>query len=134
MYCNTVTCSHPLLFNFIRWHHASGWEQLIYATHPIMVCGYIYFSSWCAFINIMFCPCYLFLLWNVLLTCLAFCLTTVIAACFLHLCTCLTRSSAHASSLHPLLAHHHLCYVDVYCVSWLTFFRVCHVAFFIYGC
>jgi len=36
---NTVTCSHPLLFNFIRWHHASGWEQLIHTTHPIMVCG-----------------------------------------------------------------------------------------------
>jgi len=31
---NTVTCSHPLLFNFIRWHHAFGWEQLIHATHP----------------------------------------------------------------------------------------------------
>jgi len=28
---DTVTCSHPLLFNFIRWHHASGWEQLIHA-------------------------------------------------------------------------------------------------------
>ena len=64
----------------------------------------------------MFRPCYLFLLWNVILTYLAFCLTTVIAACFLHLCTCLTCSSIHASSLHPLLAHHHLCYVDVYCV------------------
>jgi len=36
---NTITCSHPLLFIFIRWHHASGWEQLIHATHPIMVCG-----------------------------------------------------------------------------------------------
>jgi len=36
---NTVTCSHhPLLFYFIRWHHASGWEQLIHATHPTMVC------------------------------------------------------------------------------------------------
>ena len=72
-------------------------------------------------------PCYLFLLWNVLLTCLAFCLTIVMAACFLHLCTCLTCLSVHASSLHPSLSHHHLCYVDVYCVSWLTFFRVCHV-------
>ena len=29
---------------------------------------------------------------------------------------CLTCSSAHASILHPLLAHHHLCYVDAYCV------------------
>jgi len=68
----------------------------------------------------MFHPCYLFLLWNVLLTCPALCLTNVIAASFLHLCTCLTCSPVHASSLHPLLAHHHLCYVDVYCVSWLS--------------
>jgi len=34
---NIVTCSHPLLFNFIRWHHASGWEQLIHATHPMQL-------------------------------------------------------------------------------------------------
>jgi len=36
---NTVTCSHPCPFNCIWWHHASGWEQLIHATHPTMVCG-----------------------------------------------------------------------------------------------
>jgi len=35
----TVTCPYPCLFNFIWWHHASGWEQLIHATHPAMVCG-----------------------------------------------------------------------------------------------
>jgi len=29
---------------------------------------------------------------------------------------CLACSSVHASSLHPLLSQHHLCYVDVYCV------------------
>jgi len=39
----------------------------------------------CVFINIVFCPCYLFLLWNVVLKCLALCLTNIIAACFLHL-------------------------------------------------
>jgi len=82
---------------------------------PIMVCGQIYFSSWCVFINIVFCPCYLFLLWNVP-KCLPLCLITIIAAYFLHLYAYLTCSSVHASSLHPLLAHHHLCYVDVYCV------------------
>ena len=70
----------------------------------------------------MFRPCYLFLLWNVIITCLAFCLTTVIAACFFHLYTSLTCSSVHASSLHPLLAHHHRCYVDVYCVLFCYFF------------
>jgi len=38
---NTATYySHPLLFNFIRWQHTSGgWEQLIHATHPTIVCG-----------------------------------------------------------------------------------------------
>jgi len=44
-----------------------------------------------------------------------------IAARFLHLCACLTCSSVHASSLHPLLAHHHLCYVGVYCVVFFVF-------------
>jgi len=46
----------------------------------------------------------------------------------------LTCSSVHASTLHPLLAHHHLCYVDVYCVFFLlvvfllfSFFSVCLV-------
>ena len=69
--------------------------------------------------NIVFRPCYLFLLWNVVLKCLALCLITIIAAYFPHLYACLTCSSVHASSLHPLLAHHHLCYVDVYCVFYL---------------
>jgi len=43
----TVTCSYPRLFNFIWWHHASGWEQLIRATYPAMDCdrGKIYISS-----------------------------------------------------------------------------------------
>jgi len=31
---NNTTCSHPLLFNFIRWPHASGWEQLIHPCNP----------------------------------------------------------------------------------------------------
>jgi len=34
-----ATCSYPWFFNFIWWHHASGWEQLIHATHPTMVYG-----------------------------------------------------------------------------------------------
>ena len=44
------------------------------------------------FINIVFRPCYLFLLWNVVLKCLALCLITIIAAYFLHLYACLTCS------------------------------------------
>ena len=54
-----------------------------------------------------------------MLTCIiiALDLITLIAACFLHLCACFTCSSAHALTLHPLLAHHCLCHVDVYSVS-----------------
>ena len=51
--------------------------------------------------------------------CLALCLITIIAVLALlpsPIYACLTCSSVHASSLHSLLAHHHLCYVDVYCV------------------
>jgi len=57
---------------------------------------------WCVFsilfINIVFRPCYLFLLWNVVLKCLAVCHITNIAAsspiCLPHLliCTCLISS------------------------------------------
>ena len=72
--------------------------------------------------DIVFRPCYLFLLWNVTLKCLALCLITIIAAYFLHLYACLTCSSVRASSLHPLLAYHHLCYVDVYCVFFIFLF------------
>ena len=46
--------------------------------------------------------------------CLALRLITIIPACFSHLRACLTCLSVHASSLHPLLAYHHLCYVDIY--------------------
>ena len=91
------------------------------------LCTHITLFSWCAFINIVFRPCYLFLLWNVVLKYLALCLITIIAAYFLHLYACLTCSSVHASSLHPLLARHHLCYVDVYCIFFLF---LIHATFF----
>ena len=85
------------------------------------------FLQWCVLINTVFCPCYLFLLWNVVLKCLALCLITIIAACFPHLLyACLPCSSVHASSLHPLLAHHHLCYVDVYCFFYFCY-RLCYI-------
>jgi len=64
----------------------------------------------------------MFLLWNVVLKCLALCLIIIIAACLLHLYACLTCSSVHASSLHPLLAHHHLCYFDVDVYFFLCIF------------
>ena len=43
---------------------------------------------------------------------------------FLHLYACLTCSSVHASSLHPLLAQHHLCYADVYCVFFYFWYML----------
>ena len=47
--------------------------------------------------------------------CIALCLATLVVVHFLHLCACFNCWSAHVST-HPLLAHHHLCYVDLYCV------------------
>jgi len=81
------------------------------------------FVHGCVFINIVFCPCYLFLLWNVVLKCLALCFITIIATSVLASFTYMLASPAHltvhASSLHPLPARHHLCYVDVYCVFFI---------------
>jgi len=122
---NAVTCSHPLLFNF---DHASGWEQLILAAHPTH-CNYdglwvnLHFFMMCIYKH-CFPPMLLFVFAMECCTknkCLAICLITIIAALALLLSpiyACLTCSSVHlhASSLHSLLAHHHLCYVDVYCV------------------
>ena len=73
-------------------------------------------SSWFVDINIVFRPCYLFLQWNFVWKYIALCLITLIAAHFLHLCACFTCSSVHVSTLYPLFAHHHLCYVGVSCV------------------
>jgi len=37
---NTVTCSHPLLFNFIRWHHDCIWLGTTHpCNHSTTVCG-----------------------------------------------------------------------------------------------
>ena len=66
-----------------------------------------------------FCPLPLILVvvmkWYVT-NCIALCFMTIIAVRFLHLCACFICPSVHASAIHPLLAHHHLCYVDEYCV------------------
>ena len=73
----------------------------------------------------------------IMMPCSSLCLKTIIAARFLHLYACLTCSSVHASILHPLLAHHHLWYVDVFahclptfnCVTvmlmFIVFFSIC---------
>ena len=85
-----------------------------------------------------FLPMLLVLVWNVL-KCLALCLITIIATRFLHLYACLTCSSVRASSLHPLLAHHHLCYVDVYCVFlffllflFFLIFVICYISLWLH--
>jgi len=66
------------------------------------------------------------------------CLTTLTAARFLHLCACLTCSSVHVSTLHPMLAHHHLCYVDIHCLFLLyfssLFFYCIFCLLFVYCC
>jgi len=49
----------------------------------------------------------------------------VIASRFPHLYACLT-----CSSLHPLLAHHHLCYVDVNCVFY--YFVLCYISLWLH--
>ena len=72
------------------------------------------------------------------LKCIAVCFITPIAARFLHLCACFTCSSVHVSTLHPLLAHHHLCFsfVDVNCVLFavLSVFFLCACASFLLLC
>ena len=94
-----------------------------------MVCGQIYFSSWCVFINIVFRPCYLFLLWNVVLKCLALCLITIIAAYFLHLYACLTCSSVHHYMPH-LFTH---CLPTIICamlmsIALFSIFDICYIS------
>jgi len=75
-----------------------------------------------------FLPFLLVFVMNVL-KCIAVCLITPIAARFLHLRACFTYSFVHVSTLHPLLAHHHLYYVDVNCV-FFCFFSLYSLFFF----
>jgi len=70
------------------------------------------------------------LFYNVLAAaCIALCFIPSIFAYFSHLYTCLTCSFVHTTILHPLLAHHHLCYT--YCYIYditLVFYYMCNVA------
>ena len=60
------------------------------------------------------------LLWNVMfMALLSASILTV--ALFFHLCACFTCSSVHISILHPLFAHHHLCYFNDFYAFDLTF-------------
>jgi len=52
--------------------------------------------------------------------CIDLCLTTLVVVDFHHLHTCFKCPFLHVSTLHPLLAHHHVCYVIVYCVCTIN--------------
>jgi len=120
----TVTCPYLCLFNFVWWHHASDLKQLIHAIHPTMVCGKFDISFWFVCVGLFSALAACFVMKCVKMHC---CLPhNPIAARFLHLCACFTCSSVHVSTLHPLLAHHYLCSVDVNCV----FFRCILWVFF----
>jgi len=67
-------------------------------------------------INIVFCPCCMLLLWNVVFVVLLSASYPYFCS-FLHLYPCFTCSSVHTSTLHPLL----LCYVNVCYVFDLPF-------------
>ena len=125
-------CSHPSLFNFIRWHHASGWEQLIHATHPTI--WSVGKSTFLHDVYLAYKHCFLPMLLVFAMKC---CTKMPCPLPHNHYCcllpspiyACLTCSSVHASSLHPLLAHHYLCYFDVYCVFFI-FSYFCYMLHF----
>jgi len=78
--------------------------------------------------------CYIF-------NCIGLCLVTPIFVRFLYLCSCFNCPSVRALTLHQLLAHHHhLCYVDLYCVYtrkqlFYTFFNLYdYLPFMYYFC
>jgi len=122
------------------WHHALIW---LGTTHP---CNPPHYGLWVKlhfFTICMYKHCFLPVLLVfvmkccIMMPCSSLCLKTIIAARFLHLYACLTCSSVHASILHPLLAHHHLCYchVDVYCVFFYLhiFFLNCKYHVFLFS-
>jgi len=63
---------------------------------------------------------------------IALCLATlvVVVVRFLHLCVCFNCPSVHASTFHSLLAHHHLCYLDIYYVCTIT--QLFFILFYVY--
>jgi len=76
------------------------------------MCNCIIFPDLCWW-KLFFYPCYLLFYWsylllhcNVVFQCIALCLITLTAACFLHIkCACFTWSSVHTSTLQPLLLY-----------------------------
>ena len=85
--------------------------------------GNCFKSSWFLWINNKhcFCPCFCYEM-----LCCAYCIvlcfiSLYIVAYFSYLCAWFTfHSSVHASILHLLLAHHHLCYVN----DWYIWFNI----------
>jgi len=91
-----------------------------------MVCGCCFTSSWFLWINnkLCFCPCFCYEM-LCCVYCIVLCLITFtlyIVAYFFYLCAWFTyHSSVHASILHLLFAHHHLCYVND-CYIWFNIY------------
>jgi len=59
--------------------------------------------------------------------CIVLCL--VLFPCFTYMCLLQLPIYVHASTLYPMLAHHHLSYIDVYCVQYDTVKQLCYVHF-----
>jgi len=119
----------------LQLHSVTPWSMHLVGNNSSMQPTHI--SSRCVFINIVFCPCHSFLLWNVVLTCLAFRLITIIDTRFLSF-TCMLACLTY-SPLHPPLAHHHhdhLCYVDVYWFFLLflffLIFAICYISLWLH--
>jgi len=97
---NTVTYSHPLFFNLIWWHRPCIWLGTTHRIHPCNPSHYglwvnLHFFTMCIYKH-CFLP--MFLLWNVVLKCLALCLITMIAARFPRLYACLACSSVQTTT------------------------------------
>ena len=114
---DTIICPCSCVFNIIWRHHASGCTCFHQWNAPIMICWWLcyFFTIYILYIH-KHCDCFLPLLLVVLMKC--YVLNALLFASWPLLslspilCAC---ASVHASTLHPLLAHH-LCYLDVDCV------------------
>ena len=85
---------------------------------------FFYISSLCVFINTVFCPCQLFLLWNVVLKCLVLCLITIIYRCSL------PSPVVLASPAHLYMPHLFTHFLPTIICVMLMFFFLCIFSYF----
>jgi len=69
------------------------WINIIFLSFDSLSCLFVFLMKLLA--SVMQCC----------VSCIIFCLTALIVACFLHICACFTCSSVHPSTLHPLLLY-----------------------------